>query len=211
MTNPAYGKPTRENPHYSDFSENPVVADYGPKRSEEEKPAQKIAAEEDRLMSIIRERQVENGRFIAKPSGNLTPEAIQAIKGTIEQMNATVPPETETLSDPFSSSVVEFDRLQDWIHSTMVEKGFWEDNRSDGESIALMHSELSELLEGLRKGTAKKPDEHCPDFTNEEIEVADEIVRCLDYAGRKGLRVGAALVAKMRYNETRARRHGKAF
>lgn len=86
--------------------------------------------------------------------------------------------------------------------------GFWEKERNKGEQIALMHSELSEMLEGVRK-PAK--DQHCPEFSSEEIEAADVLVRLLDYSYGHGLRLGEAFVAKMTYNKSRPHKHGKAF
>ena len=80
----------------------------------------------------------------------------------------------------------------------------------NSEKIALEHSELSERLETLRKDSTKK-DEHCPEFLNIEIEVADLIIRALDFCGRRDLRIGDALIAKMKFNNTRPYKHGKAF
>lgn len=84
------------------------------------------------------------------------------------------------------------------------------------EKKALIHSEVSESLEGLRKN---KMDEHCREFTSDEVELADTIIRICDYAGARRMRLGAALVAKMAYNEVRedhkpaarAAAGGKAF
>ena len=96
------------------------------------------------------------------------------------------------------------------IHAWAKEKGFYEDaERNTGEMIALMHSELSEALEAYRQGV--KRDEHCPDFDNELIEYADCIIRILDTCAYKNYPIGAAIMAKMGFNETRARKHGKAF
>ena len=71
--------------------------------------------------------------------------------------------------------------------------------------IALEHSELSEGLEGIRKELA---DDHIPSFTMEEAEAADAIIRIFDRAENRGLRLGLAIVAKMRYNATRPQLHG---
>lgn len=89
-------------------------------------------------------------------------------------------------------------------------KGFWPLNgeRNKGEMIALMHSELSEMLEAVRKPSA---DQHCPDFTQEETEAADVLIRLLDYCRGHRLRLGGATLAKMEYNRTRPHKHGKVF
>ncbi len=87
-------------------------------------------------------------------------------------------------------------------------KGFWESSNA-GEKIALMHSELSELLEALRHDDP--PDQHCPEFFSSEIELADLIIRAFDFAGRWEMRLGEAIIAKMKYNESRPHKHGKQF
>jgi hypothetical protein len=94
-------------------------------------------------------------------------------------------------------------------HEIAKEHGFWPDHpRNRGEQIALMHEELSGILEGLRK---PRPDTHCPDFTREEVKLADLIIRALDYAHGHGLRLTGALRAKVETNETRPHLHGKTF
>lgn len=95
------------------------------------------------------------------------------------------------------------------IHEWAVSKGFWGKDKNDGECIALMHSELSETLESIRKGSPA--DEHCPRFTNTEIELADCMIRIMDYCAAKNLRLSEAIQAKMNYNKTRPFKHGKAF
>lgn len=94
-------------------------------------------------------------------------------------------------------------------HAIARELG-WHDNPvEDGTRIALMHAELSEALEFLRKPAQ---DDHIPDFTGVEAELADVVIRILDFAGLYDLRVGEAIEAKMLYNRTRPRKHGgKAF
>lgn len=101
------------------------------------------------------------------------------------------------------------DELSDEIALDMRERGFYNPNANKGEMIALMHSELSECLEAIRHDP--KLDEHCPEFTNELIELADTVIRILHYAGRFKLAFGDALIAKFNFNKTRPFKHGKKF
>ena len=96
--------------------------------------------------------------------------------------------------------------VQEEIHQTAVEKGWWDGARSDGELIALMHSELSEALEALRNHNP--PDDKIPHFNGAEAELADCIIRILDMAEARGWNIADALVAKMAYNKTREHKHG---
>jgi hypothetical protein len=72
--------------------------------------------------------------------------------------------------------------------------------RNKGEMIALMHSELSEMLEGERKNLL---DDHLPARRSAEVELADLFIRALDYAGAFGYDIGGAMRDKLRYNVTR--------
>lgn len=103
----------------------------------------------------------------------------------------------------------ELDALAASIHDCAKRHGFWDEPRNDGEAIALMHSELSEALEALRAGNP--PDDKVPEFSGAEAELADTVIRILDFAAGRGYRLGEAVIAKMAYNETRPHRHGKAF
>lgn len=106
--------------------------------------------------------------------------------------------------------ILAWNRLAQQNYENAKTKGFYDKPQDDGTRIALMHSELSEALEALRKGNG--PDSHIPAFTGVEAELADTIIRIMDFAAANGHRVAEAIISKMAYNANRPYRHGgKAF
>lgn len=102
-----------------------------------------------------------------------------------------------------------FNEISEEIYTTSVKNGFWENERNNGEMIALMHSELSEALETLRHPTYMS--EHIPMFTATEEELADCIIRIMDMAFGRNYRIAEAILAKLEFNKTRPYKHGKSF
>ena len=105
------------------------------------------------------------------------------------------------------------------VHETAVEKGFWPIENYDattmhvsdnciGNKLALVHSEVTEVLEAVRKeqGEAKVVE-----------EFADIIIRCLDlYAALKNTgqlesSLEDVVQLKMRKNKDRPMKHGNRF
>lgn len=66
--------------------------------------------------------------------------------------------------------------------------------------LALVHSEVSEALEGYRKD---EEDGHLPHYSALEVELADAVVCIFDMAGALGLDITNALIEKVAYNTMR--------
>ena len=103
------------------------------------------------------------------------------------------------------------------VNKTAADHGFWKSeetvdgDRNNGEMLMLMVSELCEHFERLRSKEFAAPDKHCPEFSNLEIEMADVVIRAMDYCTTRGYRLSEAIIAKSIFNETREYKHGKNF
>lgn len=72
--------------------------------------------------------------------------------------------------------------------------------RNKGELLCLIHSEISEAMEGERKNLM---DDKLPHRRMAEVELADALIRIFDYAGAFGYDLQGAFDEKMAFNATR--------
>lgn len=72
--------------------------------------------------------------------------------------------------------------------------------RNVGELLCLVHSEISEAMEGHRKGLQ---DDKLPHRSMLEVELADALIRILDISAGLKLDLGGAYVEKMAFNAQR--------
>ena len=96
--------------------------------------------------------------------------------------------------------------------TTRVKKAnqkWWQDidtgkpiSRNKGEMLALIHSEVSEALEGERKNLK---DDKLPQYPMAVVEIVDTVIRCLDYLAGfyPDVDVQEVFDAKMEFNATR--------
>jgi NTP pyrophosphatase (non-canonical NTP hydrolase) len=147
-----------------------------------------------------------------------------------------------------ASFILEFQEMQDDMAATNHNNGFVDQERAiddlenylfsqgDGRVYARFHplvdmfknarvglklllavGEIGEALEAVRKNLGS--DDHIPEFSAEEAEVADAIIRLMNYATDRKLRLAEAIVAKNEFNRNRAdhseagraAEHGKRF
>jgi hypothetical protein len=120
-------------------------------------------------------------------------------------------------------TAVAVDHLQHVCHQASVDAGWWNHkatgldlkrviNNPHGpleallggalvaQKICLSHSELSEGMEGHRKGLM---DDKLPHRRALEVELADAVIRIADLCGALGYDLGTAVAEKMAFNAVR--------
>lgn len=107
--------------------------------------------------------------------------------------------------------------LQERCNKTATDKGWWyEDDehpaRTFGDMCALFTSEVSEAFEEFRNGHAIQDIYQNRDHPDKPegvpVELADVIIRIVDFCEQYYIPLEKALLLKMEYNDTRPHRHG---
>lgn len=117
-----------------------------------------------------------------------------------------LPPEAGELAESMNAIVAA-------SHAASTRAGWWIDPLTGkdyaespyfpfvvGTKLMLMVSEISEGMEGHRKGLN---DDKLPHRSMIEVELADAVLRIADLAGKLGCDLGGALVEKMAFNAVR--------
>lgn len=117
-----------------------------------------------------------------------------------------------------------FNKLAKQIHEGNVARGFWEDDRKLTEVVMLTVCELSEAIEADRKNYwAHEKDiellkeSHDNNYFYDTIkdtvqdEIADAMIRLLDFSHKFGIDLDFHIKHKLLYNESRPYKHGKTY
>lgn len=110
--------------------------------------------------------------------------------------------------------------MQAEVYQVNVANGWFESERTFGDDVALLHSEVSEMFEAFREhgfedqtvtalgsiSRSGEPVRNKPEGVGSEI--ADVLIRLLDTCQRRGIDLRAEYQRKIAYNRTRGYHHG---
>ena len=114
------------------------------------------------------------------------------------------------LSTPWGRQIELRAAIMDGAHVTAAMPVTLQDQDEEGQDVApfltLGIETAQSLMDQLRHGNP--PSDHIPEFSAVEEELADTIIRIMDFGLAHGYRVAEALVRKHEFNRTRPHMHG---
>ena len=134
--------------------------------------------------------------YRAAATENLKANRLAVLDGIMDELWVTGPKLEEGI-----------ELLSEVAWETAEVNGFHSTDMEEGTAIALMHEELSEALWAVRHGNPES--KKIEGFSNLEEEMADVVIRVMDFCQEKGLRLSEAVVQKMIVNAKREYMHGK--
>lgn len=90
--------------------------------------------------------------------------------------------------------------IQHKCYQASLQAGWHSKPREPGTMLMLMVSEIAEAMEGVRKDLK---DSHLPNRPSAEVELADAVIRILDFGGKYDFDIAGAIQEKMHYNKHR--------
>lgn len=109
---------------------------------------------------------------------------------------------------------VAVEQLAVLCHQTSVTRGYYppgDPPPTFAHSMGLVMTELAEVVECERKKWVATPSEKIPAYTRLEEEVADAVIRLMDFSGLHGLDVGGAVVAKLLFNRAQSQTANRVY
>ena len=131
-------------------------------------------------------------------------QSINELSKEIHQNNVTAGWWSDLNYDKKLQSLVDRSFQKDFAESILTTLGIERSilkTRNVGELLCLVHSEVSEAMEGYRKNLM---DDKLPHRTMFETELADVFIRLFDIAGAHNLDIGGAIAEKRAFNAKRA-------